>query len=170
MEMQNGRTANFDMQPEVDLPPVIRPSVGGPQQQGQEAMREPTSPARRARDPEPANRSFEASELDYEDEYFRDDAATKYHVPNRLIGAVEVPMIVMNLDRAEKAFGSISTFDNVGAFSNPLERAVYLTWALFPRRLWTWTACLFRFISIPRAPSADPSCLTTPPLTTLSSR
>lgn len=42
------------------------------------------------------------------------NAAPSFPVPKRLIGGVEVPMIVMNLDRAEKAFGHISTFKNVG--------------------------------------------------------
>lgn len=41
------------------------------------------------------------------------NAAPSYPVHKRLIGAVEVPMVVMNLDRAEMAFGNISTFKNV---------------------------------------------------------
>lgn len=41
------------------------------------------------------------------------NAAPSYPVHKRLIGAVEVPMIVMNLERAQMAFGNISTFKNV---------------------------------------------------------
>ncbi|OLN86905.1 Transcription factor tau subunit sfc1 [Colletotrichum chlorophyti] len=41
------------------------------------------------------------------------NSAPRYPIPKRAMGAVEVPMIVMNLDRAEKAFGNISTFQNI---------------------------------------------------------
>ncbi|GKT84588.1 RNA polymerase III transcription factor [Colletotrichum tofieldiae] len=41
------------------------------------------------------------------------NSAPRYLIPKRAMGAVEIPMIVMNLDRAEKAFGNISSFQNV---------------------------------------------------------
>lgn len=41
------------------------------------------------------------------------NSAPRFPIPKRSMGAVEIPMIVMNLDRAEKAFGSISSFQNV---------------------------------------------------------
>ncbi|KAL9948915.1 tau 95 subunit of transcription factor TFIIIC [Verticillium nonalfalfae] len=42
-----------------------------------------------------------------------DDEARRHPIPKRVLSAVEVPMIVMNLDRAEKAFGRITSFQNV---------------------------------------------------------
>lgn len=44
-----------------------------------------------------------------------ENIAPIYPIAKRIIGAVEVPMIVMNLDRAERAFGNVSTFDDVGS-------------------------------------------------------
>ncbi|TQN75042.1 Transcription factor tau subunit sfc1 [Colletotrichum shisoi] len=41
------------------------------------------------------------------------NSAPRYPIPKRAMGAVEVPMIVMNLDRTEKAFGNISSFHNI---------------------------------------------------------
>ncbi|KAF4873873.1 Transcription factor tau subunit sfc1 [Colletotrichum siamense] len=41
------------------------------------------------------------------------NSAPRFPIPKRSMGAVEIPMIVMNLDRAEKAFGSISSFQNI---------------------------------------------------------
>lgn len=41
------------------------------------------------------------------------NSAPRYPIPKRAMSAVEIPMIVMNLDRAEKAFGDISSFRNV---------------------------------------------------------
>ncbi|KAF6819137.1 RNA polymerase III transcription factor [Colletotrichum sojae] len=41
------------------------------------------------------------------------NSAPRYPIPKRNMSAVEIPMIVMNLDRAEKAFGDISSFQNV---------------------------------------------------------
>ncbi|GJC93419.1 RNA polymerase iii transcription factor [Colletotrichum higginsianum IMI 349063] len=41
------------------------------------------------------------------------NSAPQYPIPKRAMGAVEVPMIVMNLDRTEKAFGNISSFHNI---------------------------------------------------------
>ncbi|PKS05306.1 hypothetical protein jhhlp_008679 [Lomentospora prolificans] len=39
-----------------------------------------------------------------------DEGAPRYVVPPRAMGAVEVPMIVANVDRATKAFGNITTY------------------------------------------------------------
>lgn len=58
----------------------------------------------------------EGRETQREPSTSRDDSnsAPRFSIPKRAMGAVEIPMIVMNLDRAEKAFGSISSFQNVG--------------------------------------------------------
>lgn len=45
-----------------------------------------------------------------------DEGAPRYVVPPRAMGAVEVPMIVANIDRATKAFGNITTYKPVGFF------------------------------------------------------
>ncbi|KAM0283401.1 hypothetical protein ACHAQH_002524 [Verticillium albo-atrum] len=42
-----------------------------------------------------------------------DDEAPRHAIPKRVLSAVEVPMIVMNLNRAEKAFGRVTSFQNV---------------------------------------------------------
>ncbi|KAL2760445.1 hypothetical protein ACRALDRAFT_1078837 [Sodiomyces alcalophilus JCM 7366] len=57
----------------------------------------------------PPSQSFSDEEIDDAPEH----AAPIYPIAKRIIGAVEVPMIVMNLDRAEKAFGNLTTFQNV---------------------------------------------------------
>lgn len=41
------------------------------------------------------------------------NSAPRFPIPKRTMGAVEIPMIVMNLDRTEKAFGNVSSFQNV---------------------------------------------------------
>ncbi|WDK12468.1 hypothetical protein CGRA01v4_03747 [Colletotrichum graminicola] len=41
------------------------------------------------------------------------NSAPRYPIPKRAMGAVEIPMIVMNLGRTEKAFGNISSFQNI---------------------------------------------------------
>jgi hypothetical protein len=38
------------------------------------------------------------------------NSAPKYRIPNREITAIEVPMVVKNLDRVPKAFGNPPTF------------------------------------------------------------
>ncbi|KXH69541.1 hypothetical protein CSAL01_09210 [Colletotrichum salicis] len=41
------------------------------------------------------------------------NSAPRFSIPKRTMGAVEIPMIVMNLDRTEKAFGNVSSFQNI---------------------------------------------------------
>ncbi|KAI3551096.1 hypothetical protein CABS01_11370 [Colletotrichum abscissum] len=41
------------------------------------------------------------------------NSAPRFPIPKRTMGAVEIPMIVMNLDRTEKAFGNVSSFQNI---------------------------------------------------------
>ncbi|KAK7402737.1 tau 95 subunit of transcription factor TFIIIC [Neonectria punicea] len=41
------------------------------------------------------------------------DAAPRYSVPNRLLGAVEIPAVVQNVDRAVKAFGRVPSLQHV---------------------------------------------------------
>lgn len=41
------------------------------------------------------------------------DAAPRYSVPNRVLGAVEIPAVVQNVDRAVKAFGRVPSLQHV---------------------------------------------------------
>ncbi|KAK1655229.1 RNA polymerase III transcription factor IIIC subunit-domain-containing protein [Colletotrichum phormii] len=41
------------------------------------------------------------------------NSAPRFSIPKRTMGAVEIPMVVMNLDRTEKAFGNVSSFQNI---------------------------------------------------------
>jgi general transcription factor 3C polypeptide 5 (transcription factor C subunit 1) len=50
--------------------------------------------------------------------------APRYLVPARAMGAVEIPMVVANLDRATKAFGNVSDFKMV----RPLFTSLHLGW------------------------------------------
>ena len=43
----------------------------------------------------------------------QEDGAPRYTVPPRVMGAVEVPMIVADVDRATRAFGNIGSFKAV---------------------------------------------------------
>jgi hypothetical protein len=45
------------------------------------------------------------------------ETAPKYPIPQRRIGAVEVPMIVINTDRGVKAFGNLQGFQQVSLSS-----------------------------------------------------
>lgn len=42
------------------------------------------------------------------------DIAPKYTVPSRILGAVEIPAIVNDVDRAVKAFGRVPSLQHVG--------------------------------------------------------
>lgn len=44
------------------------------------------------------------------------DAAPKYTVPNRVLGAVEIPAVVQNVDRAVQAFGRGPSLQHVRLF------------------------------------------------------
>lgn len=48
----------------------------------------------------------------------REDGAPRYTVPPRAIGAVEIPMIVADVDRATRAFGNVGTFKSVSRASS----------------------------------------------------
>lgn len=50
----------------------------------------------------------------------REDGAPRYTVPPRVMGAVEIPMIVADLDRATRAFGNVGTFKAVSPRQPPL--------------------------------------------------
>jgi general transcription factor 3C polypeptide 5 (transcription factor C subunit 1) len=41
------------------------------------------------------------------------DMAPKYTVPNRILGAVEIPAVVNDVDRAVQAFGRVSSLQHV---------------------------------------------------------
>lgn len=43
----------------------------------------------------------------------KQDGAPRYAVPPRAMGAVEVPMIVADVDRATRAFGNVGSFQTV---------------------------------------------------------
>lgn len=43
------------------------------------------------------------------------DGAPRYTVPPRAMGAVEVPMIVADVDRATRAFGNVGSFQTVSS-------------------------------------------------------
>lgn len=43
----------------------------------------------------------------------RNDGAPKYTIPPRVLGAVEIPAVVENVDRAVKAFGRTPSFPQV---------------------------------------------------------
>lgn len=47
----------------------------------------------------------------------REDGAPRYTVPPRAMGAVEIPMIVADVDRATRAFGNVGTFKSVSRAS-----------------------------------------------------
>lgn len=57
------------------------------------------------------------------EEVEEEGGAPRYVVPPRAMGAVEVPMIVADIDRATKAFGNITTYKPVGRFSQPEPRS-----------------------------------------------
>ncbi|TDZ68428.1 Transcription factor tau subunit sfc1 [Colletotrichum trifolii] len=73
----------------------VNDNVNGDEEMDDEVQREQEAP----RGPEPSQT--------------HSNSAPRYPIPKRNMSAVEIPMIVMNLDRAEKAFGNISTFQNV---------------------------------------------------------
>lgn len=55
------------------------------------------------------------------DSWSRQDEAPRYSIPNRVIGAVEIPMMVMNLDRAFNAFSGVRNMNDVCSDPNTLE-------------------------------------------------
>lgn len=50
----------------------------------------------------------------------RENGAPRYTVPPRAMGAVEIPMIVADVDRATRAFGNVGTFKAVSCASSLL--------------------------------------------------
>ena len=50
----------------------------------------------------------------------RNDGAPKYTIPPRELGAVEIPAVVENVDRAVKAFGRAPSFPQVSRKSTTL--------------------------------------------------
>lgn len=47
------------------------------------------------------------------DEPTNTDSASRYTVPTRIVGAVEIPAVVENVDRAVKAFGRVPNLQHV---------------------------------------------------------
>ena len=72
--------------------------------------------------------SPEPLEDDNQDEFLEDeidsrraaprDGAPKYTIPPRVLGAVEIPAVVENVDRAVKAFGRTPTFHQVSELTS----------------------------------------------------
>jgi hypothetical protein len=52
------------------------------------------------------------------DEPIHTDSASRYTVPTRIVGAVEIPAVVENADRAVKAFGRVPNLQHVNTHHN----------------------------------------------------
>lgn len=55
----------------------------------------------------------EPGQAGFNDYAGKEEGAPRYTVPPRAMGAVEVPMIVADVDRATRAFGNIGSFKTV---------------------------------------------------------
>lgn len=64
-------------------------------------------------EPLPLDKHEEAGPGDYAG---REEGAPRYTVPPRAMGAVEIPMIVADVDRATRAFGNIGSFKAVSSY------------------------------------------------------
>lgn len=58
----------------------------------------------------PSNEHEQVESIDYAS---KEDGAPRYTVPPRAMGAIEIPMIVADVDRATRAFGNIGSFKTV---------------------------------------------------------
>lgn len=61
------------------------------------------------------------------DEPINTDSASRYTVPTRIVGAVEIPAVVENVDRAVKAFGRVPNLQHVNAHRNIVTLSILLT-------------------------------------------
>lgn len=64
------------------------------------------------------NEPFDDEAADYEEA----QGAPRYPIPSRELGAVEVPALIQNVDRAVKAFGRVPDLSHVSASSTLLTR------------------------------------------------
>lgn len=83
------------------------------------------------------NEPFDDEGPDYEDA----EGAPRYPIPSKRFGAVEVPALVQNVDRAVQAFGRVPDLNHVSSVLSPQEAS-----PLTAHRLWTPKDSRYRYI------------------------